>query len=78
MWLSDISVKRPVFATVIAMLLLAFGALAFNGLELREYPDISAPVISVSVLNSPRLEKSYSPGKQAAFRSSERRHLRMK
>jgi len=48
MWLSDISVKRPVFATVIALLLVAFGALAFNGLELREYPDISAPVISIS------------------------------
>jgi len=49
MWLSDISVKRPVFATVIALLLVAFGALAFNGLEVREYPDISAPVVSVNV-----------------------------
>jgi len=49
MWLSDVSVKRPVFATVIALLLLAFGALAFSGLEVREYPDISAPIISVNV-----------------------------
>jgi multidrug efflux pump len=49
MWLSDISVKRPVFATVISLLLVAFGALAFNELAVREYPDISAPVISVSV-----------------------------
>jgi len=49
MWLSDISVKRPVFATVIALLLVAFGALAFKGLEVREYPDISAPVVSVNV-----------------------------
>jgi multidrug efflux pump len=49
MWLSDVSVKRPVFATVIALLLIAFGALAFNGLEVREYPDISAPIISVNV-----------------------------
>ncbi len=49
MWLSDLSVKRPVFATVIALLLVAFGALAFNELAVREYPDISAPVISVSV-----------------------------
>ncbi|MDP7270780.1 MAG: efflux RND transporter permease subunit, partial [Gammaproteobacteria bacterium] len=49
MWLSDVSVKRPVFATVIAMLLVAFGALAFNDLAVREYPDISAPVISVTV-----------------------------
>jgi multidrug efflux pump len=49
MWLSDVSVKRPVFATVIALLLIAFGALAFNRLEVREYPDISAPIISVNV-----------------------------
>jgi multidrug efflux pump len=31
------------------MLLVAFGALAFNDLAVREYPDISAPVISVTV-----------------------------
>jgi len=49
MWLSDISVKRPVFAAVIALLLLAFGALAFNRLAVREYPDISPPIISVNV-----------------------------
>ena len=30
MWLSDVSVKRPVFATVISMMLVAFGALSFN------------------------------------------------
>ena len=49
MWLSDVSVKRPVFASVIALLLVAFGALAFNQLEVREYPDISAPIISVNI-----------------------------
>ena len=49
MWLSDISVKRPVFAAVIAMLLVAFGALAFDRLAVREYPDISPPIISATV-----------------------------
>lgn len=49
MWLSDVSVKRPVFAAVIAMLLVAFGALAFDRLAVREYPDISPPIISVNV-----------------------------
>ncbi len=48
MWLSDVSVKRPVFATVISMLLVAFGILSFSFLPLREYPDINAPVVSVS------------------------------
>jgi multidrug efflux pump len=49
MWLSDLSVKRPVFAAVIALLLCALGLLAFSDLEVREYPDISAPIISVTV-----------------------------
>src|SRR5688500_15107373 len=48
MILSDVSVKRPVFAAVISLLLLAFGALSFMELPLREYPDISAPVVSIS------------------------------
>ncbi len=48
MWLSDVSVKRPVFATVISLVLVAFGALAFTLLPLREYPDINPPVVSVS------------------------------
>jgi multidrug efflux pump len=48
MWLSDVSVKRPVFATVISLLLVAFGVLSFNFLPLREYPDINPPVVSIS------------------------------
>lgn len=48
MWLSDVSVKRPVFATVIALLLVAFGLLAYNTLPVREYPDISPPIVSIS------------------------------
>lgn len=47
MFISDISVKRPVFATVISLLILAFGILSFRGLPLREYPDTSPPVVSV-------------------------------
>ncbi len=48
MLISDISVKRPVFATVISLLLLAFGILSFRDLPLREYPDMSPPIVSVS------------------------------
>ena len=48
MWLSDTSVKRPVFATVISLLLVAFGVMAFQALPLREYPDIQPPIVSVS------------------------------
>ena len=48
MILSDISVKRPVFATVINLLIITFGIVAFLFLPLREYPDIDPPVVSIN------------------------------
>ncbi|MFO7992584.1 MAG: efflux RND transporter permease subunit [Marinobacter sp.] len=48
MILSDISIKRPVFATVISLLILVFGLAALRGLPVREYPDIDPPVVSIS------------------------------
>lgn len=47
MFLSDISIKRPVFAAVINLLVIIVGIVAFTRLELREYPDIDAPIVSV-------------------------------
>ena len=49
MWLSDTSVKRPVFATVLSMLLIAIGALSFRDLTVRENPDTVAPTVQVQV-----------------------------
>ncbi|MDT8429472.1 MAG: efflux RND transporter permease subunit [Pseudomonadales bacterium] len=48
MMLSDVSVKRPVFATVISLVLITFGILSFMQLPLREYPDTSPPIVSIS------------------------------
>ncbi len=48
MILSDVSVTRPVFASVLSLLLVAFGIVSFSRLPLREYPDIDPPVVSVS------------------------------
>jgi multidrug efflux pump len=50
MILSDVAVKRPVFASVLSLLLVAFGLVAFERLPLREYPDIDPPVVSVETL----------------------------
>ncbi|MCP5420222.1 MAG: efflux RND transporter permease subunit [Gammaproteobacteria bacterium] len=47
MILSDLSVHRPVFASVLSLLLVAFGLVAFERLPLREYPDIDPPVVSI-------------------------------
>jgi len=48
MLLSDVSIRRPVFATVISLLLIVLGVFAFSKLPLRELPDIDPPVVSVS------------------------------
>ncbi len=47
MILSDTSVKRPVLAAVVSILLVAFGLLAFERLPLREFPNIDPPVVSI-------------------------------
>jgi multidrug efflux pump len=45
--LSDISVRRPVFAAVLAMLIAVVGMVGFFSLSVREYPDVDPPVVSV-------------------------------
>ncbi len=50
MKLSDISIRRPVFATVMSLAILLFGIISFTQLPVREYPDIDPPIISVVTL----------------------------
>ncbi|HET7132359.1 MAG TPA: efflux RND transporter permease subunit [Gammaproteobacteria bacterium] len=47
MWLSDTSVKRPVFATVLSLMLIALGAMSFRDLTVRENPDTVSPTVQV-------------------------------
>jgi len=51
MLISDLSVKRPVFATVVNLLLLVFGIVAISFLSLREYPDIDPPIAPTTCVN---------------------------
>jgi len=48
MKLSDISIRRPVLASMLSLALVLFGVIGFRGLPVREYPDIDPPIISVS------------------------------
>lgn len=48
MRLSDITIRRPVFATVLSLLLVLVGAVSFQRLQVREYPRIDEPVVNVS------------------------------
>lgn len=45
--ISDLSVRRPVFAAVMAILLTIVGIVGFMSLSVREYPDTDPPIVSV-------------------------------
>jgi multidrug efflux pump len=47
MQLPEISIRRPVFATVLSLLILLVGWVSFNGLTVREYPKIDEPTVTV-------------------------------
>ncbi len=46
--LSDLSVKRPVFAAVAAIMLCVIGLAAFLSIPIRELPSVDPPVVSIS------------------------------
>ncbi len=48
MRLSEISIKRPVLATVMSVLIVLFGIIGFFYLGVRDYPSVDPPVITVS------------------------------
>jgi len=50
MLLSDVSIRRPVFATVMNILVVVAGLVAYSALPVREYPDIDYPVVNISTI----------------------------
>ncbi len=47
MFLSDLCIKRPVFATVLSLIVLLLGLISYSRLPVREYPNIDEPVVTV-------------------------------
>ncbi len=47
MKISELSVKRPVFAAVISLMLVILGVLSAARLPVRELPDVEAPIVSI-------------------------------
>ncbi len=62
MGLPEICIRRPVFATVLSLMLLLIGVVSYDRLSVREYPNIDEPVVSVTT--------SY-PGASAAIIESQ-------
>jgi multidrug efflux pump len=50
MRLSEVCIERPVFATVLSLIILLLGAIALLRLPNRELPDVDAPVVSVTTI----------------------------
>ncbi|NBP26126.1 MAG: efflux RND transporter permease subunit [Betaproteobacteria bacterium] len=47
MRLSEICIQRPVFATVLSLVIVLIGAVSYTRLSVREYPRIDTPVVTV-------------------------------
>jgi multidrug efflux pump len=47
-FLSDTAIRRPVLASMMSLALVIFGAIGYTRLPVREYPDVDAPIVSVS------------------------------
>ncbi|NLD24483.1 MAG: efflux RND transporter permease subunit, partial [Bacteroidales bacterium] len=47
--LSELSIKRPVLATVMVLIIIIFGIIGYTSLPVREYPNVDNPIITVHV-----------------------------
>lgn len=47
--LSELSIKRPVLATVMVLIIIIFGIIGYSSLAVREYPSVDNPIITVHV-----------------------------
>ena len=50
MLLSDVSIRRPVLATMLSLGLVLFGVIGYRNLPVRDYPDIDPPIISITTI----------------------------
>ena len=46
--ISELSIRRPVLATVMTIIIVIFGVIGYSYLGVREYPSVDNPIISVS------------------------------
>src|ERR687898_1892024 len=50
MKLSDMSIRRPVLASMLSLALVLFGAIGYTRLAVREFPDVDPPIVSVTTV----------------------------
>jgi multidrug efflux pump len=47
--ISELTIKRPVLATVLVLVIVLFGIIGYLSLPVREYPNVDNPIITVRV-----------------------------
>ncbi|MBX3497015.1 MAG: efflux RND transporter permease subunit [Parvibaculum sp.] len=50
MHISELFIRRPVFATVVSLILMLLGIVSYDRLSVREYPEIDEPVVTVTTV----------------------------
>jgi multidrug efflux pump len=50
MKISDMSIRRPVLASMLSLALVLFGVIGYTQLAVREFPDVDAPIVSVTTV----------------------------
>ena len=50
MFLTNLSLKRPVFATVVILALVALGIISYIGLNINDYPEVEFPYVAVTIV----------------------------
>ena len=76
MILSDLSVRRPVLASVISLVIVVLGVVGYSRLGVRELPDIDAPTVSIETSYPGAAASVVEPFQGATFIiRSRRRHV---
>ena len=80
MSLPELCIRRPVFASVLSLVVVLVGLMAYSRLPVREYPNIDEPVVSVTTdytrRLAPRSSRARSPSRSRRRSSGHRGHRR--
>ena len=47
-WLANICIRRPVFASVLMLVIIVFGALGYSRLGVDQFPNVDIPIVVIT------------------------------
>ena len=74
--ISELSLKRPVLATVMNLMIILFGVVGFSFLAVRDYPAIDPPIINVSTSYTGRQSGYHRKPDHGTARKTNQRYTR--